>query len=571
MEDTELSLYDLFALILRKWRGIVIFALVVAIIAGIAGGVALRLYQMHDEEKIAEWQEEYEAAYGSYHATLKDLDRQIDEHNRAILKSETRLNELDRQISIHQNSIEKYKDNIQKYEARIADYEADILILEDEIVKQEYLLNYQEEQNENSLYMAIDPYDVKTFESYIRIDAGYQIIPNATYQDTNPTNEILNTYIMLVNNTAFYERMIKDLGLDTEVRYLTEVVSVSTYNSNSLRVRVIGADASVVEKISAYICAEILDNHEAVARSVKEHDIALYNERSFSSIDVNIYTRQQDNLKKVSNYNETIRSLNMNILNLNTSIRDLNTDIFNAEVRIEEINEAINLIPAEVEAVNATIAKHEDDQFVLRNDKVEFMEEEKEPVYAGYTYFSLLTGFAKFAIIGGVLAGVIAVVYVVVIALMGGKVLSADMICAYSKTNFFGVWPSDKKKPFAFVDKWVDAILGVSTKKSVDEVAAVVLSNLAVSTEGQSEVLLCGGANEETLEEIKAKISAKCPNVKFIIGGTIGEDSRTIEGLASCSAVVIVEERYVSDMKSVQELKKRAASMDKPILGVIII
>lgn len=94
---------------------------------------------------------------------------------------------------------------------------------------------------------------------------------------------------------------------------------------------------------------------------------------------------------------------------------------------------------------------------------------------------------------------------------------------------------------------------------------------MAVSSAGQSEVLLCGGANEKALLDIQKKISAKCPSVKFIIGGTIGEDSRTIEGLTSCSAVVIVEERYVSEMKSVQELKKRAASMDKPILGVVII
>lgn len=154
---------------------------------------------------------------------------------------------------------------------------------------------------------------------------------------------------------------------------------------------------------------------------------------------------------------------------------------------------------------------------------------------------------------------------------MGSKVLSAIIIRVHSKTNRFGAWPTDKKKPFAFVDKWIDPILDASIKKNIDEVTAVVLSNLAVSSTGQSEVLLCGVAKEETLLYILQKIYAMCPSVMLIIGGTIGEDSRTIEGLATCSAVVIVEERYVSEMKSVQELRKRAASMDKPILGVVII
>lgn len=570
MEDTELSLYDLFALILRKWRGIVLFAIIVGILAGLAGGVALRLIQMNDPEKIAEWQEEYEAAYGAYYAEINAIDRQIDDHNRAILRSNNKINELERQIDIYGNSIATYENNILKYEARIADYEKDILTLENDIEKQEYYLLYQEEQNENSLYMEIDPYDVKSYEAYIRVDSGYQIIPNATYQDINPTQEILNTYIMLVNNTAFYEEMIKDLKLDTEVRYLTEVISVGTYNSNSLTIKVIGKDALTVEKIAKYISDEILKSHDKVQDSVSKHDISLYNEKSYSAIDVNIYTKQQDNLKKVVNYNAQIRDLEMSILNLRTAIRDLETDIFNANVRITEIREAIDLIPADIEAVNAEISDYEDQCFVLRNERVELLSE-PEPKYKGFTYFSLLTGFAKFTIIGGVIAGVIAVVYVVVIALMGGKVLSADMICAYSKTNFFGTWPNQKKRPFAFVDKWIDSILGTATKKTIKEREDIVISNLAVSSAGKTDILICGGVEETILEAIKERISAKCPDVRFIIGGTIDSDPRTIEGLASSSGVVLVEERYVSEMKSVEELKKRAAALDKPILGVIII
>ena len=136
MEDTELSLYDLFALILRKWRGIVLFAIIVGILAGLAGGVALRLIQMNDPEKIAEWQEEYEAAYGAYHAEINDINRQIDDYNRAILRSNNKINELERKIDIHGNSIATYENNILKYEARIADYEKDILTLENDILKQ---------------------------------------------------------------------------------------------------------------------------------------------------------------------------------------------------------------------------------------------------------------------------------------------------------------------------------------------------------------------------------------------------------------------------------------------------
>ena len=46
-----------------------------------------------------------------------------------------------------------------------------------------------------------------------------------------------------------------------------------------------------------YICDTVLENHEAVSGAVTEHTIEVYGQRSYSVVDMSVYSAQQAKLQ----------------------------------------------------------------------------------------------------------------------------------------------------------------------------------------------------------------------------------------------------------------------------------
>ena len=505
MQETEINLIDMLFGMLRKWRKIIVFAIICAIAAGAVAAVG-RVIEMNDEETVERWQAEYEVAYGTYWAEINDYDRQINENERLVAQAEAAILELDRAAEDYQDDIEDLQAKIAYYEALIVDYQANIARLGREKDKLNYYLAYRVEQNENSFLMQIDPYDVKTYESYLRVDSGYEILPGNTYQNIDRTPELLQTYRLLVSNTAFYEQMIAELKLATEVRFLTEVISVSVYNTNSLRVRVISDSESWSKTVGEYISEAIFANYDNVVQTVSKHTLAGYNTTSYSVVDLDLYAQQQAHFEEAISYENSIREIDTSILNTEADIREMTTEIRDFNTEIDDLYVAIDTIPLEMKAYEDEIASYEDAAYALRAEQLKLMEK-PEPQHEGYTAFSVFTGFVKFAIIGGVVGAVVAALYFMVIGMMMGKVLSSAQLCAAVGVGYFGAWPKKDKKRFALVDRWIDRLAGVIAKDTTPESAMdLVRSNVAIACDGHSQILLCGGASAETIAAVASAL-----------------------------------------------------------------
>lgn len=565
MQENELRLSDLFVLILRKWRAIVGFGIVVALILGI-GSVAFRLISLNMPEQRERMQAEYEAAYGVYWGAIDTVDRQIRNNENYMEQAKIELEDLDRQKENYEFAIEDLEADIEYYSLQIVDLEKNIEVLETEKENAQYRLNYRNEQNENSLFMSVDPYDVKTSEIFIRVDSGYQIIPGSTYQDTDPTGELLQTYRLLVTNAEFYETMISDLNMNTEVRYLTEVVSVKEYGTNSLRIQTIGFDADVVREVVEYICDAILKNQDTVMQTVSEHTLEVYSKRNYSVVDMDIYDEQQNFLMASVELESEIRELDADILNTQASIRHIRADVREFEDDIENVKYAIANLPVVEENLNSAIAGYQDSINQLRIQRLNLLREDP-PKAPGMTLLGGLIRFVKFAVIGGVAAVVVAAVWFVLVAVMRGKVLSAKQISSNFGFSFFGSWSAEtgKKRKFAFVDRWVDRATGGGKG---DE--ALVCANVAAAISGYSRILVCGGADEQRIAAVAAGLKSKCSGVDVIPAGSYVNDPKAVEGLACCDAVVLVETAYRSDLDTIHQTKERAQTMNKPILGVVL-
>ena len=570
MQETEFSFADMLFSALRKWRKAVVFAVVCAILVGAFAAVT-RVIDINDPEKVEKWQTEYEVAYGSYWAAINEFDRQISANEILAVQAQTNIERLNLKKTEYEAQLEDLDAQIKLYEARIKDYEASIASLELEKKRLEYYLNDRKENVANNLVMKIDPYKVNVYEVYFRVDSHYQILPDMTEQNTDPTSEILQTYRLLVTNTSFYQQMIKDLGWNTEVRYLTDVISVSNYGANSIRIRVVGNSAADAKNVGEYIAKAIQDEHSDIKKSIAEHDLEKYKTISFETVDNGIYSAQYSYNQEVLSYEASIRNVEASILNTDASIRDINASIRSLEQTIEEINLTLTNMPLDVKALEDSIAGYNDANFEFRTEQLELMKV-PEPKYQGYTIANVIIGFVIFAIIGGVASAVLAFVYFAIECILKEKVLSSKQVCGTLNSDFFGFWPETRKKEaFAFIDKWIDNMSGCTVKGMTSETAAeLVVSNIAVACAESKKIMLCGGAAKEVISQVADAVKVQLGGVDVICGGMIGADPVVVRGVAECDAIVLVEQLDKSDLSAAVQIKERAQAMNKPVLGVVV-
>ena len=569
MQEREISLKDMLFTALRGWRKIVVFAIICAVLFGSFTAVT-RVMDMNDPKMLEKWNMEYEVAYGSYRAEINNLDRQIADNDRLASQAELEIERLDIKKADYEGNLADLEAKIEYYKARIEDCKDNIEQLKLEKEKLEYYLEYRKEQNKNSLLMAIDPYNVNVYESFLRIDSGYEILPGNTYQNHDPTPEIIETYRLLVNNTEFYEKMITELGLKTEVRYLTEIISVGGYGMNSIRIRVISDNKADAEKIGNYIAAEIKAVQTNVIASIADHELVEYNTNSYSVVDLNVYTQQHGYIQEERNYEASLRDVDMSILTTESDIRGIDTDIRHFLQDIEDIKIAISELPIEKKSLEDKISEYHDANFEFKSERIKLLEK-PEPQYGGYTVLSVITGFIKFAVIGGVVGALLAVIYVAVMGIINGKILSSEQICGAVNTKFFGYWPKTGKKKFAFVDRWIDRMSGREVKGMTPEDATnLVLSNVSVEGNGKAKIMLCGGASKEIINEVACEIKNQLPDVEIICGTTIDVDSVVVRGIVECDAVILVEQLDKSGLNVVVQINEQLAKRNKSVLGVIL-
>lgn len=569
MQEREFNLKDMLCYTLRKWRIIVILAVTCAILFA-AFAATTRILDMNDPKKVERWEAEYEVAQGSYWAPIYAVDLKVKENERLASQAQLDIEELNDKKTEYEAQITDYEAKIAYYEALIGDYRANIEQLKTERETLDYYLTYRQQRNENSLLMKIDPYEVNTYEAYLRVDSGYVILPENSYQNPDPTSEIRQTYRLLVNNTEFYAKMIEDLELATEVRYLTEVISVSDYGTHSMRVRVISDDVDWAKKVGEYITKAIQANHTQVSASIAEHTLVHYNTFECSTVDLSVYTTQNTYREEVADYETSIREINTSILQTEVDIRDMDTEIRLSRQLIKDAEKAIKELPLEKQALEQQISDYQTANLKLRADQLA-LKEKPEPQYGGHTTSTVISASVKYALLGAAVGAFLMVLYFLIMALANEKALSSEQICQVLNSKFFGFWPKKGKKLFGFIDRWIAHLAGDATKGLSPELATeLVLANIKLACAANAKILLCGGATKETVEAVGLAIKGLLPEAQIISGGTLTNDPAVVRGLHECDAVILVEQLDKSDLNTAVHLKERTEALDKTVLGVVL-
>ncbi len=195
---------------------------------------------------------------------------------------------------------EAYQDNMDTYEKNLAQIEKEIENLNTSIER-------QEEYNEESVLMQINPYDkaVGTVQYYI--DTNYQIILEYIYQNPDITKSVLNAYASIAQNGTMYQYLQDNMKEQMDIRYLQEIVKVNVdYTNYMINVSVYHKSEEECEELLRLVKKCFNSYQKTVEEHIGSHDMQMVTESSYITVDLTLEETQKTNRNKVDSLLESL-------------------------------------------------------------------------------------------------------------------------------------------------------------------------------------------------------------------------------------------------------------------------
>ena len=243
--EQEIDLKWLIYRVLRGWRTIVVWAIIIGVVIG-AGSLGLYGLKRLDPEYMSEAELAFEREYASWVATEENYVQQL--------------------ANIEEAKREK------------------------------------EEYNEKSVLMKIDPLRDfhASFELYVYYD--YQIMPDMAYQNVDLSDRILKAYATYMTNGELYQRIIDNVSYEIERRYLGEILGVSVdYGNNMISVSAQHESAEKCQEILNIVQEALQEKYADIAATIADHTLTTTNSAAYETVNLALQETQKANLLAVTN------------------------------------------------------------------------------------------------------------------------------------------------------------------------------------------------------------------------------------------------------------------------------
>lgn len=258
--EQEIDLKDLMFAVLRKWRLIIVIAVVFALLLG--GIKTLKgVNQLSDVEFVKKNQETYSATLEQYETTKKRLEKEI-----------TNL-----------------QDNIQS----------------------------QQDYKEESILMNINPYDEYVESATFYISTDYTIMPGMVFQNPNTATSILKAYLSIAQNGEMYNYVLGKMNNEMGLRYLKELVTIEPdYDNNMLDITVVGDTEKRASDVMGYIKDSIQSSHGKITEAIGAHDVKIVDESQFVSVDLELDQKQTEFSANMDQLDTSLRDKTTELMEL---------------------------------------------------------------------------------------------------------------------------------------------------------------------------------------------------------------------------------------------------------------
>ena len=458
--EKDIHFKDMLYWALKRWRKILVGALIIALLAGLFQ-VLKGLLVMIDDEKLAEVREKYEITYEDYQATGERL--------------------------------KTYIKNLREQSAN------------------------QQEYNEQSILMKIDPMEKWEGSFQLYIDSKYQIDPTLSYQNVDMTNRLISAYDSYLRSGEFYQELLAQIEGVDEIRYLTEIYGVTADPSiATITVGCMAVTEADVRQILDFVKTRVAAQYEAVRSAIGDHDYQILTESVYSTIDLNLDSTQKANLLAITDYAN----------------------------KIGETKQALTTW-----------------------EKVQ----EPEPEFGiRYTVKQAII----FLVVGGIVGAIVVFLCFAAKYVLSDTMKTDDDWRAYELPVLGHISvDEDRKKFLPIVDTLIDRTFGCRFTTDMEQACVLTAQNLSavLKKQGLTTGTLTGRLPEGLAEKITQKMNAAGINVRFRYAGNALTDAATAGNLGDDREVLVYADRYGTSCAEIKQLMTLMNAWGKTVLGVVVV
>lgn len=241
IQDDGLDLRQLFFSIMREWRKMVVWMLIMAVFVG---GVrfALGMQALLNEEEVQKRNEEYENLL-AYNEQLK-------------VASRTRMLKISAQV----------------------------------VEQKRYI--------DESIYMNINSEAVNRAEVKYFVMTDYEIIPSMVYQNIDRTNAIVDMFVTLLTNEDYLNKLAEQLNI--ELRYIQEIIDVRNDKEGVLSIEVMADSVDKSQTILEYLMDGVDANKDLIQSTIEKFTLSEISHSSYQISEPELRESQQEQEDKLS-------------------------------------------------------------------------------------------------------------------------------------------------------------------------------------------------------------------------------------------------------------------------------
>lgn len=121
------------------------------------------------------------------------------------------------------------------------------------------------------------------------------------------------------------------------------------------------------------------------------------------------------------------------------------------------------------------------------------------------------------------------------------------------------------------LNRFLEKLEGVSEQVSEEEAYWIISTNIANLVDAGLTILVTGTVDEAKLNILTEILSSQLENISLMPGANMNVTASTLETLAMCDMVILVEERDKSLRAKVQKEQESIVMLNKMVLGYVVI
>lgn len=202
--------------------------------------------------------------------------------------------------------------NLSGYSTELAQYELDKAALDRQMENLQESLSRQQEYLDHSVLMTLNPYSYYEATVIVYVDSNYTINPSANYQLPDKTEYMLSAYYAAFMSTDFIQRLAQAAGID--YRYFSELYSVQIpLSSNRVVVTVMHHDNAAANSILQLLLANFTAAKETVTTTIGSHNLHILEQSVSTSANPELLTTQLDANQQLFDLQQEVTALSLEL------------------------------------------------------------------------------------------------------------------------------------------------------------------------------------------------------------------------------------------------------------------